>query len=123
MRTARIISIVDDDDAVCAATSGLVRSLGWQANVFASPEAFLQSAHIAETSCLISDVRMPRMSGVEMHARLLQLGYALPTIFVTAFPTAALRAKVMANGALALLEKPVDPAAIEHYLALVLGKP
>ena len=123
VRTARIISIVDDDEAVCAATSGLVRSLGWQANVFASPEAFFQSSCISETSCLISDVRMPRMSGVEMHARLLQLGYALPIIFVTAFPTAVLRAKVMANGALTLLEKPVDPTAIERYLVLVLGKP
>lgn len=123
MRTAHVISIVDDDAALCAATSALIRSLGWQANIFSSPEAFLQSAHITETSCLISDVRMPRMSGVEMHARLLQLGCAPPTIFVTAFPTAALRAKVMANGALALLEKPVDPATIEHYLHLVLGKP
>jgi FixJ family two-component response regulator len=76
VRIAQIISVVDDDEAVCIATSALVRSLGWQANIFASAEAFLQSGQIADTACLISDVRMPNMSGVEMRDRLLQLGYA-----------------------------------------------
>lgn len=123
VRAAHIICIVDDDEAVCIATSALVRSLGWPASVFSSAEEFLQFAHIAETACLICDVRMPHMSGVEMHDRLLQLGYAPPTIFVTAYPTPALRARVMANGALALLEKPVDVVAIEHYLTLVMGRP
>ena len=123
MHIAQIISIVDDDEAVCIATSALVRSLGWQANIFASAEAFLQSGQIADTACLISDVRMPNMSGVEMRDRLLQLGYALPTIFVTAFPTAALRATVISSGALALLEKPVDAVALEHYLSVALGQP
>jgi FixJ family two-component response regulator len=120
---AQIISIVDDDEAVCIATSALVRSLGWQANILASAEAFLRSGQIAYTACLISDVRMPNMSGIEMHDRLRQLGYGLPTIFVTAFPTATLRATVIANGALALLEKPVDGVALEHYLSVALGQP
>jgi FixJ family two-component response regulator len=123
VRTAQIISIVDDDEAVCIATSALVRSLGWQVNIFGSAEAFVQSGKIADTACLVSDVRMPNMSGVEMRDHLLQLGYALPTIFVTAFPTAKLRATVIKSGALALLEKPVDAGELEHYLSLALGQP
>ena len=123
LRNAQIIAIVDDDEAVRIATSNLVRSFGWQTHVFASAEAFLQSGHIAETACLISDVRMPGMSGVEMHDRLLELCCAPPTIFVTAFPTAALRAKFLANGALTFLHKPVDATAVAHWLNLALGSP
>jgi FixJ family two-component response regulator len=119
----RVISIVDDDLAVGLATANLVRSLGWGARVFASAEAFLQSSRIADTACLITDVRMPGLSGVSMHARLLDRGYILPTIFVTAFPTATLRATVMASGALALLEKPLDANAIIQYLDQLLGAP
>jgi FixJ family two-component response regulator len=123
VRIAQIISIVDDDEAVCVATSALVRSLGWQANIFPSAQAFLQSGKIVDTACLISDVRMPNMSGVEMHQDLVRLGHTIPTIFVTAFPTETLRATVINYGALALLEKPVDAAVLEHYLSAALGKP
>lgn len=123
MRTAQVISIVDDDQAVCIATSALVRSLGWQARTFSSAEAFLQSGSVADTACLISDVRMPNMSGVEMHEYLLRLGHAPPIIFVTAFPTPTLRKAVMDNGALALLDKPVNGVALEQYLEAALGKP
>jgi FixJ family two-component response regulator len=66
---------------------------------------------------------MPGMSGVEMHDRLLELGCAPPTIFVTAFPIAALRAKFLANGALTFLHKPVDATAVAHWLNLALGSP
>jgi FixJ family two-component response regulator len=112
VQTARIISIVDDDELIRAALSSLARSLGWQTYTFASGEEFLTSSRVAETACLITDIRMPGMSGIELHNRLLDLGFASPTIFITAFPTDALRARVMADGAIALLGKPVDPTAI-----------
>jgi FixJ family two-component response regulator len=122
LNPTQVVSIVDDDDAVRVATASLVRSLGWPTRVFASAEEFLQSADIEETACLISDVRMTGMSGVEMYERLVELGCAPPTIFVTAFPTAALEARICANGALACLEKPVDAAAIAHCLARIFGE-
>ena len=123
VHTDQIVSIVDDDESVRVTTASLVRSFGCQTRVFASAEEFLRSADIDKTACLISDVRMPGMSGIEMHARLLELGYKLPTVFITAFPTADLHARILADGALACLAKPVDPAAISHWLNLVLGTP
>ncbi|CAG4894119.1 response regulator transcription factor [Paraburkholderia saeva] len=124
MRTAPvgIIAIVDDD-AIRAATGSLIRSLGWHVCLFDSAIAFLRWPDIAQTACLISDVRMPHMSGVEMHNRLLQLGHTLPTIFITAFPTPGLNAKLKAPGVIAILEKPVDAAAMEDCIARVMGTP
>jgi len=119
----QIVSIVDDNEAVRVATAILIRSLGWQAEVFASADEFLNYGQIQETACLVSDVQMPNMSGIEIHDRLLELGYALPTIFITAFPTVALRAKSEKNGVLAFLEKPVDVADFERYLNLALAGP
>jgi FixJ family two-component response regulator len=121
--TSQIVSIVDDDDAVRMATASLIRSFGWDVNDFASAEDFLSSGRIAQTSFLISDIRMPGMSGIELHDCLLRQGYAPPTIFITAFPTAVLHAQTQAQGALALLEKPVDATAIAHWLTMALGAP
>jgi FixJ family two-component response regulator len=123
VQTARIISIVDDDEAVCVATSSLLRSLGWQTYTFASAEALLQSAHLSATSCIVTDVRMPGMSGIDLYLHLLSLGFVIPTIFVTAFPTAALRARVTASGGRALLAKPIDPDAITQCLDQIFGTP
>lgn len=120
-----IISIVDDDEGTRLATVSLVRSLGWQARGYASADEFLNSGEIGETSCLISDIFMPGMSGIDMHTRLLDLGHALPTIFITALPSPDLKATVRAKGtlALALLEKPIDANAIEQLLKHTLGQP
>ncbi|CAE6714835.1 Transcriptional regulatory protein TdiR [Paraburkholderia nemoris] len=123
MVTNLVVCIVDDDEAVRCATASVVRALGWPTRVFASAEEFLQAADVVgQLACLICDVHMTGMSGVEMHERLLERGYAPPTIFVTAFPTPALEAKIRANGAFAFLEKPVDATAIAHCLARVCGK-
>jgi FixJ family two-component response regulator len=113
---------VDDDEAVRLATASLVRSLGRPARLFASAEEFLESGHIAHTSCLISDVMMPGMSGLAMHDRILALGYAPPTIFITAFPEADLKAHALANGALAVLDKPVKADAIAYWLGVALDQ-
>lgn len=121
--TSHIVSIVDDDDAVRLATASLIRSFGWDVNDFASAEAYLNSGRTNQTSFLISDIRMPGMSGIELHNCLLKQGYAPPTIFITAFPTAVLHAQTQAQGALALLEKPVDANVIAHWLTTALGNP
>jgi FixJ family two-component response regulator len=121
--SAQVVSIVDDDEASRLATGNLVRSFGRHTRLFASAEEFLLSGHLASTSCLISDVMMPGMSGVEMHDRIIALGDAPPTIFITAFPSANLKAKALANGALAVLDKPIDADAIAHWLSVALDAP
>jgi FixJ family two-component response regulator len=125
MSPVRTVSIVDDDEASRLATASLVRSLGWPTNVFESGEQYLRMlpATADDTACLISDIRMPGMSGIELYERLLASGHAPPTIFVTAFATEAVRAHVSAHGALALLEKPIDAGALAHYLTLAVGQP
>src|ERR1700716_2684600 len=88
---APVISIVDDDASVRAATNNLVRSHGYSAHTFASAEEFLQSTHFNDTSCVIADVQMPTMSGVELLITLRTKGHSVPFIFITAFPDEDLR--------------------------------
>lgn len=118
-----VISIVDDDHAVRRALGSLVRSMGWEARMFESAEAFLASGEAADTSCLISDVRMSGMSGVEMHERLIAQGYAPATIFVSAYPTPSLQARASSNGALVLLQKPYQASVMTHWLSVAVGTP
>jgi FixJ family two-component response regulator len=91
--------------------------------LYESAEEFLSSGQVAHTSCLISDIRMPGMSGIEMHERLRAHGHAPPTIFISAYPTPALQAKAASNGALVLLQKPYQAAALTHWLSVALGNP
>jgi FixJ family two-component response regulator len=118
-----VVSIVDDDQAVRLALGSLIRSLGWQVRMYESAEDFLSSGEAAHTACLISDVLMPGMSGVEMYERLRALGLAPATIFITAYPTASLQAQVVAAGALVLLPKPYKAAILTHWLSVALGNP
>lgn len=123
------VSIIDDDEASRLATANLVRSLGWQTALFESAEAYLaqrsmqSAASAGETGCLISDVKMPGMSGIELHEYLLASGHAPPTILITALRTEALNERAVANGVLALLEKPVDARALKQCLARATGAP
>ena len=123
MDAARIVSIVDDDEAVRLAVASLVRSLGWETRLFASAEQFLASGDISDTACLISDDHMTGMPGTAMHDRLLQLGYKTPVIFITAYPTSGLRAKIGTDGVLAVIEKPFDAHTIEHWLNVAVNRP
>ena len=123
MQISPVVSIVDDDKAVRVALSSLIRSLGWHARMYESAEEFLSSGQVAHTSCLISDIRMPGMSGIEMHERLRAHGHAPPTIFISAYPTPVLQAKAASNGALALLQKPYQATALTHWLSVALGNP
>ena len=86
MSKVPLISIIDDDNSVREAMQRLVRSLGYASATFVSAEEYLLSGHLRDTSCVITDVKMPGMSGVEMQNRLITNGDRTPVIFVTAFP-------------------------------------
>jgi FixJ family two-component response regulator len=117
-----LISIIDDDEAVRAATENLVRSLGFGASTFASAEEFLQSASVGETSCLITDVNMPGMTGVELQSYLLSQGRDLPIIFITAFPEERVMRRVNEAGAVGFLSKPFDGGAMVQCIDKALGR-
>ena len=101
-----MISIVDDDKSVREATKSLVRSLGHSAATFCSAEAFLGSAAVTATECLISDVQMPGLSGVELQKRLIADGHRLPIIFVTAASNEKQKDQALRSGAIGYLQKP-----------------
>jgi FixJ family two-component response regulator len=103
-----LISIVDDDDGIRGAIEALVRSLGLATRTFASAETFLQSSSVAETRCLILDVHMPGMSGLELQEHLSRLGSEIPIIFITAYPDETIKARALSAGALCFLHKPID---------------
>lgn len=116
MSEPALVSIVDDDDSVRAAMSSLVRSLGYDARVFASAEAFLSSPELAETACLILDVQMPKMSGLDLQAELQARCSTIPVIFITAFPEEHIRRRAEAAGAIGFFGKPVDGQTIIRCL-------
>ncbi|MWL89069.1 response regulator [Cupriavidus sp. SW-Y-13] len=118
---APLVAIVDDDESIRMATASLVRSLGRRTEQFASAEAFLASDKIAAMDCVVSDFMMPGMTGVAMHEQLLALGYRMPIVFITAFPSEELKTRALANGALAVLLKPVDANDVAHWLDVALG--
>ena len=106
MCNGQIISIVEDDAAVRAATQSLVKSLGFDVYTFASAPDFLQSQRVAETACLISDVQMPMMSGIELQTVLVERGFQIPMIFVTAFLDSLAKRCAMDAGAIVFSPSP-----------------
>ena len=124
MSSAAVISIVDDDNSVRVAMSSLIRSLGYLAYEFASAEAFLASPRLQETSCLIVDVQMPGMSGLDLQDALLVRQPRLPVIVITAFPADRVRKRAEAAGAAGFFSKPVDSQSMIDCLdaALMRGK-
>jgi FixJ family two-component response regulator len=103
-----VIAIVDDDDSFRRATMSFIRSLGYAVLQFASAEAFLKSNQLRDADCLISDVQMPGVNGVELQGKLIDEGHRLPIIFVTAFPEMKSRARALAAGAICFLGKPFN---------------
>jgi FixJ family two-component response regulator len=118
----RVISVVDDDASVRAATDNLLRSLGYAVCTFDSAEEFLRSAQLNDTSCVIADVQMPGMSGVDLQARLLTQGYHVPFIFITAFPEKTIRARALKAGAICFLTKPFDRQTLIRCLDTALER-
>jgi FixJ family two-component response regulator len=115
-----VISIIDDDASVRAATNRLVRSLGYVAFTFASADEFLRSPQLRDSSCVIADVQMPGMSGVDLQSFLRARGFRLPIIFITAFPEESVRARALDAGAVCFLTKPFDGATLIKYLEATL---
>jgi FixJ family two-component response regulator len=101
-----VISVIDDDDSVRAATNNLLRSRGYIVHTFASAEAFLQSPHLMGTSCVIADVQMSVMSGLDLLTNMRASGYDTPFIFITAFPDDGVRVRALQAGAVCFLAKP-----------------
>ena len=106
------ISIVDDDESVREAMSGLMRSIGFVANAFPSGESFLKSSRLHRTACLIADVQMPGMTGLELYHRLLASGSPLPTILITAHIDEKIRTQALNAGVVAYLPKTVDESQL-----------
>jgi FixJ family two-component response regulator len=113
MSKPSLVSVVEDDRFFRESMKRLMRSRGYRVEVFPSAADFLGSFHLGETACLIADVHMPAMTGVELHRRLIDLGHAIPTILVTAYSDDDVRIRALRDGVVCFLPKPVDE---EHLL-------
>ena len=112
-----LISVVEDDQSFRESMGRLMRSLGYTVEIFSSATEFLASPGLAETACLIADIHMPVMTGLELYRRLIDTGHAIPTILVTAFPNDVDRARALNYGVVCYLRKPVD----EEHLTQCVG--
>src|SRR5215469_15653076 len=123
MSDRTLIAIVDDDQPFRESLRKLVKLLGYTVEEFSSAGDFLASHHLRETDCLVADVHMPGMTGVELHGRLIQLGYSVPTILITAYPDKIVRDRAMKDGVVFYLSKPVDDRDLERCLRSALKSP
>jgi FixJ family two-component response regulator len=103
-----LISIVEDDEPFRGSMRRLMRSLGYTVEAFPSAADFLASRRLEETACLIADIHMPGMTGVELYTRLIEAGHAIPTILVTAYPDEATRTRALKDGVFCYLRKPFN---------------
>jgi len=117
-----VISVIDDDASVRTATNNLLSSHGYLVDTFASAEEFLQSVRLNESSCIIADVQMTAMSGLDLLTHMRGLGYAAPFIFITAFPEESVRARAMKAGAICFLAKPFAGPALISCLEAALKR-
>ena len=119
---SKLISIIDDDESIREATGGLVRSLGYEADTYASAKEFLDSG-LKASACVITDVHMPGLSGADLQDVLKAKGQHTPIIFMTAFAEETIRARVLRAGAVGLLTKPFREETLIDFLASALGGP
>jgi FixJ family two-component response regulator len=112
MATAPLISIVDDDDSLRNSLNNLIRSVGFHVQGFASAEAFLNSNQLHDTACLILDVRMPGMSGLDLQRQLVATHSRIPIIFITSHGDGDARARALEAGAVDFLYKPFREEAL-----------
>jgi FixJ family two-component response regulator len=115
-----LISVVDDDESVREATKGLMQSLGYRSAAFPSAEDFLKSREVSATACLIADVNMPGMSGLDLHRQLSASGKPFPTILITAYPDERVREGALNAGVICYLSKPFDESDLLSCLSSVL---
>jgi FixJ family two-component response regulator len=116
------ISVVDDDDSIRESLRGLIRSIGFSANIFASAEEFLNSDHLHKTDCLILDVRMPGMNGLDLQRHLMVRRHEIPVIFITAHGDEEARSRALGEGAIAYLFKPFSEDALLNAVQAALER-
>jgi FixJ family two-component response regulator len=121
-RESKFVSIVDDDDSVRGTLRELLRSAGFSSRAFESAEAFLGSGHHQETACLITDIRMPGMSGLELQARLNAEQCRIPIIFITAHGDEEMRFQALRAGAVEFLPKPFDDEVLVESVRAALDR-
>jgi FixJ family two-component response regulator len=122
LSTLSLISIIDDDASVRAAIDNLLRSRGYLVHTFASAEEFLRSTELNDSSCVIADVQMPGMSGLELLANVRSRFHRVPFIFITAFPDEGVRARAMMAGAICFLAKPFAALTLIDCLETALDQ-
>jgi FixJ family two-component response regulator len=122
MPNASIISIVDDDASVREGLADLVSSMGYQAKTFRRAEHLLKSHWLRNTSCLIADVQMPEMTGLELYSALADLGIKMPTILITAFPNNDDRERALNAGVSCYLTKPFKKGELIKCIRSTLGR-
>jgi len=120
LRETTIVSIVDDDESIRDSVSALVRSLGYTPYAYPSAEDFLNSGAAESADCLVADIQMPGMTGIELQQALVTKGSRLPIIFITAVPDDHVTQKVLAAGAVCLLKKPCDGDVLVNCIESVL---
>lgn len=122
MKDEPLIAIVDDDESVRTAMGGMVESFGYSPLTFESGEEFLKSDKLPDASCLILDVQMPGMNGLELFGTLMAKGRKIPTIFVTAFPEPRVRERALRAGGVCFLSKPFARNDLFGCIQTALGK-
>jgi FixJ family two-component response regulator len=118
----RFVAIVDDDDLMRGALLGLLKAAGLSARAFASAEEFLQSGQQHHSGCLIADIRMPGMSGLELQAKLNEEKISIPTIFITAHGDSRMRMQALRSGAVEFLAKPFDDEVLLESVRAALAR-
>jgi FixJ family two-component response regulator len=122
MKQRHLIAIVDDDALIRETLKDLLDSAGYTSAVFSSAQRFLKSRRLATVACLITDMRMPGTTGVELHQKLVDAGCAIPTILITAYPDERVRARAVRAGILCYLPKPVTSEALLACVDEALGR-
>ena len=120
MSTISVISVVDDDASVRAATSKFLRSHGYTVQAYSSAEDFLQSGRLNDTSCVIADVQMPGLSGLELLTIMRAQGHGVPFILITAFPNETIRIRALQAGAICFLPKPFAGPTLINCVGVAL---
>ncbi len=117
-----LVAIVDDDKSIREATSNLLQSVGWSTATFEDAASFLRSPERRSAACVVADVRMPGLSGFEMHEELVASGERIPTVLITAYPDDSVRARASEAGILCCLGKPFAPEELLHCVQEALAK-
>jgi FixJ family two-component response regulator len=116
-----LVSIVDDDESIREATEGLLRSNGFRTKCFSSAEEFIASPFVSETTCVILDIKMPGMSGIELQSLLAQERLRIPIIFITAHGDRETRKVAIKGGAVAFIIKPFSEEALLSAIRSAIG--